>query len=82
MPKPKYLPPPPIEVTLCQDCGYFGEPYRVSKCQDKKRYIFKCKLHGIEIGYSSATCEDATNKKRFGKEHVEPLRSETGWEDY
>lgn len=82
MPKPKYLPPDPIEVTLCWDCEHFDRVVKIVRVRDEKRYIARCSLHGIEIGRSSATCADGTNVKRFGKRHVEPMRSATGWEDY
>ena len=82
MPKPSYLPPPPVVVTLCWRCDHRGPVFKHVKLRDGVREIARCNLHGIDVGISSATCEDATNKKRFGKEHVEPLRSETGWEDY
>lgn len=82
MPKPKYLPPEPIEVTLCWDCNHCGQVFKILRVHGEKHYIAKCNLHGIEIGRSSATCPQGTNLKRFGKQHVEPQRSLTGWEDY
>jgi hypothetical protein len=82
MPRPKYLPPPPLEVTLCRDCEHCPPPKAVVRVRDKKRYTTICSLHGNWIGLESATCEDGTNKKRFGKQPTKPLRSETGWEDY
>lgn len=88
MAKPDWLEekeqPKPIIVSKCWDCDHCGKLHSWRKIGSKKHYTRWCNLHNIEVGESSATCQDGTNIIPFGgwRARMPKVQNCDGWEDY
>lgn len=74
-----------VWVSKCWDCKFCGPLHSKRKVAGEWRYTKMCRLHGIEVGESSATCGDATNLiPMFGWQSgfARQAKSEDGWDDY
>lgn len=71
-----------MQTKMCFGCDHCEPHGFVRQLKRGKREIRMCRLHGIEVGESSMTCEDGTNKPECPKPSPRPAKSLTGWEDY